>query len=319
MDRFTKRALGPLAAFSIAVAPAAATAADLTIGVADWPSARATAHLVGAVIADRLGLEVDYREGTVAELFAAMDAGEVDVFPEVWLPNHREFVRTYGEQRRSIEVVPRGIPAEQGLCTTRYGAEVAGINSVFDLKKPEVASLLDSNADGRGEMWIGAPGWEATRIEKVRAKSYGYDASMQLLEIDERTALAAVDVAVAVERPIVFYCYEPHHLFQLHDVVRLDEPAHDPTKWNIRSASEPEWLQRSEAASAYGLSFIHVGYAKSLEETHPEVVALVGNLDLDADVLSEMSYALVVERQDPDAFSQAWLAENADRIARWFE
>ncbi len=299
--------------------PLPALAADVTVGVGNWPSARASAHLIGKVIEDRLGLEVDYVEGTPAEIFAAMDAGEIDVFPEVWLPNHRGLVAEYAEERGTVEVAARGIPAEQGLCTTRYTAEAHGLKSVFDLTKPEVVTLFDTNADSRGEMWIGAPGWEATRIERVRAKSYGYDALMDLREIDERTAMAAVDVAVAVERPIVFYCYEPHHLFELHDIVRLEEPPHDPTKWNIRNPDEPDWLARSEAASAYGLSFIHPAFTRGLMETHPEVRALVENLDLDADALSEMSYALVVERQDPDAFAASWAATNADRIDRWTE
>jgi len=294
-----------------------ALAADLTVGVGNWPSARASAYLLGTVIEDRLGLEVDYVEGTPAELFEKMDAGEVDLFPEVWMPNHRYLVADYVEKRGSVEMASRGIPAEQGICTTRQTAEAYGISSVFDLKKPEIAAELDTNQDSRGEMWIGAPGWEATRIERVRAKSYGYDLTMDLLEIDERTAMAAVDVAVAVEAPIVFYCYEPHHLFQLHEIVKLDEPAHDPTKWNIRNPDEPDWLENSEAASAYGLSFIHPAYAADLDETYPEVRALVEKLDLNTDVLSEMSYALVVERRDPAEFAAEWAQSHRDRVDRW--
>lgn len=317
LDRITGR-VKTLAVAALAVAPApGALAADLTIGVADWPSARASAHVIGAVIEDRLGLEVDYREGNVAALFALMDAGEVDLVPEIWLPNHRFLVAKYAEERGSVELAARGIPAEQGLCTTRQAADSLGIVSVFDLRKPDVVAALDTNADARGEMWIGAPGWESTRIEQVRARSYGYDETMDLLVIDERTALAAVDVAVAVERPVVFYCYEPHHLFRLHEVVRLEEPAYDPTKWNVRSPDEPDWLERSEAATAYGVSFIHPAFAADLDETFPEVRALVESLDLDADTLSEMSYALVVERQEPGAFAADWAAANEDRIDRW--
>lgn len=316
---FAKPVGAAVVAIGLAATTGAAAAADLTIGVANWPSARASAHLLGAVIENRLGLDVAYAEGTPPQIFARMDAGEIDLFPEVWLPNHRGLLAEYGERRGAVEIVSRGIPAEQGLCATRYTAEVAGIRSVFDLAKPEKVEALDSNADAKGEMWIGAPGWEATRIERVRARSYGYADTMQLLAIDERTAMAAVDVAVAVERPIVFYCYEPHHVFALHDVVRLEEPPHDPTTWNMRPESEPDWLESSEAGSAYGLSFIHVGYAPSLAEAHPEVIALAERLDLDADVLSAMSYALVVERQAPDVFADEWVAANAERVDRWVE
>ena len=52
-------------------------------------------------------------------------------------------------------------------------------------------------------MWIGAPTWSSTSIEKVRAKSYGYAKTMTLLEMPEDVAMAAVDSAVATEQPIV--------------------------------------------------------------------------------------------------------------------
>ena len=38
-------------------------------------------------------------------------------------------------------------------------------------------------------------------------RSYGYDATMQLKEMDETLALAEVDNAVAQDGNIVFFCY----------------------------------------------------------------------------------------------------------------
>ena len=82
--------------------------------------------------------------------------------------------------------------------------------------------MFDTDGDGKGEMWIGALGWSSTSIEKIRAKSYGYEKTMTLLQMPEDMAMAAVDAAVATEQPIVFYCYSPHHMFKLHDIVAID-------------------------------------------------------------------------------------------------
>lgn len=287
------------------------------IGVPGWPSAQVSAHVIGTILEDRLGFAVSYKDGSVGDLFEMLADGEIDIIPEIWLPNHRDYVRRYGETERVLEVASRGIPAQQGLCTTRHAAETYGIRSVFDLLKPEVAAALDSNADQRGEIWIGSPDWESTRIEKVRAASYGYVETMQLLEADERTAMAALDVAVAVERPYVFYCYEPHHMFELHDIVMLEEPAYDPTKWNVRPGDEADWLENSEAGSAWGLTFIHVGYNSEFGQMHPAIVTMIDNMDLEADTISEMTYAVGVERQDPDAFAATWIAENDARVSDW--
>ena len=40
-----------------------------------------------------------------------------------------------------------------------------------------MAANFDTDGDGMGEIWIGAAGWASTNIEKIRAKSYGYDAN----------------------------------------------------------------------------------------------------------------------------------------------
>lgn len=294
-----------------------AAAADLTIGIPGWPSAAATAHVLGEVIEEELGLTVAYEKGDVDDLFAMLERGEVDIFPEIWLPNHRNYVRDLAESKRVMSMISRGVPAQQGICATRYTAETLGLRSVDDLMKPEVVAALDSSKDGRGEMWIGAPDWSSTKVEKVRAKSYGYAETMQLLESDERTAMAALDVAVAVERPFVFYCYEPHHMFILHDIVILNEPGYDPTKWNIVEDDDPDWLEKSEAGSAWGLSFIHIGYANRLKTEHPKVVDLLEEVDLEADAISEMTYALTVERKEPKRFAREWIMANDDRVRAW--
>ena len=179
-----------LAAVVAAALAQSAAAADVTFGIPDWPSAEATAHVLGEVIEEELGLTVAYRKGTVGDLFAMMESGEIDIFPEIWLPNHRSYVRDLAERKKVMSMISRGVPAQQGICATRYTAETLGLRSVDDLKKPAVIAALDSNQDRRGEMWIGASDWSSTKIEKVRAKSYGYAQTMQLLESDERTAMS---------------------------------------------------------------------------------------------------------------------------------
>ena len=67
---------------------------------------------------------------------------------------------------------------------------------------------------------------------------------MQLKEMDESLALAEVDAAVAGNKNIVFFCYTPHHMFALHDLVILKEPKHDPAKWNVKQPTDgADWLE----------------------------------------------------------------------------
>ncbi len=295
-----------------------AMAADVVIGVPNWPSVNVTANVLKVIIEDNFGLDVELQNGTNPVVFEAMDTGSMHVHPEVWLPNqsnlHDKFVKTKG----SVMMNPNGVAAFQGMCVTKWTAEEHGITKLSDLTDPDVSKLFDTDGDGKGEIWIGASGWASTNVEKIRAKSYGYDATMNLKEMDETLALAEVDNAVTQKKPIVFFCYTPHHMFALHELVILEEPKHDPSKWNvIQPTDDPEWLAKSEAPVAWDLAYLHIHYASELEANYPEVASMLSKVKLDTDTVSKMTYALVVDKEDPADFAQNWVSENSSTVEKW--
>ena len=309
-----------LCASLLSAGVASVHAADVVIGVPNWPSVAATASILKVVLEDNLGLEVELQNGTNPVIFEAMDSGSMHVHPEVWLPNqtnlHDKFVKTRG----TVKMNPNGVASFQGMCVTKATAERTGITRLADLADPDMAKHFDTNGDGRGEVWIGASGWASTNVEKVRAKSYGYDETMELVEMDETLAMANVDTAVAKDADHVFFCYTPNHMFAMHDLVILEEPAYDASKWMvIQPTDDPQWLEKSDAPVAWDLAYLHVHYAASLEQTHPEAAALLNNVKLDTDLVSGMTYALVVEKADPDEYARQWTKDNAALVDSWLQ
>ncbi|MCF3932725.1 amino acid-binding protein [Acuticoccus sp. M5D2P5] len=297
---------------------APAMASTIVVGVPNWPSAEVTANIIAQILGSRYDVDTRLRPIGSVEMFDAIDRGEVDVHPEVWLPNLQTFVDEYVDKRGTIELSPIGVRAEQKLCTTRETAEATGLKAVSDLAKPEMAANFDTDGDGRGEMWIGDRTWSSTRIERVRAKSYGYDESMLLLTMPEDMAMAGLDAAIATGQPTVFYCYSPHYMFALHDIVTLEEPEHDPSNWSIvRTEEDPAWLAKSEAASAWEPSHFHVAHAAELDSSFPDIVAFLNKIALTADEAAQMSYAIHVERRDPADVASAWVDDNQARIEEW--
>ena len=294
------------------------SAADLVVGMPNWPSGQASANIIKYGIEKEFGLAVEVREMGTMTAFAGLDSGGVDIIPEVWLPNFDSLVKKYVDDRKTVRLSPRGVSATQGVCATRETADKYGIKDISDLTDPQKAAVFDTDGDGMGEMWIGALNWSSTSIEKIRAKSYGYAKTMTLLQMPEDMAMAAVDTAVATEQPIVFYCYSPHHIFELHDIVRLTEPAHDPAKWKIVMPSDDyDWLSKSDAPVAWDASHFNIGFASSTAERLPKVAAFLSNIDFTPEEVTEMSYALQVDRQDPAKFAQEWIAQHADRLSNW--
>ncbi|MBX2869785.1 MAG: hypothetical protein KTR18_13990 [Acidiferrobacterales bacterium] len=319
MKKISKKLTAPLVAATLGFG-GVAQAADMVIGVPNWPSVAVTAEVLKVVLEDNLGLEVELQNGTNPVVFEAMDSGSMHVHPEVWLPNQSNLNNTYVKEKGSVVMNPNGVAAFQGMCVTKGTADRTGIKKLSDLTNPDMAANFDTDGDGLGEIWIGAPGWASTNVEKIRAKSYGYAETMNLKEMDETLALAEVDNAVAQDQDIVFFCYTPHHMFALHELVILEEPKYDAAKWNvIQPTDDPEWLEKSEAGVAWDLAYLHIHYASALETELPEAAAVLSKVKLDTDTVSKMTFALVVEKQDPAEFARNWVAENQDTVENWLK
>lgn len=297
-----------------------ALAADVVIGVPNWPSVQATAHVLKVALENKLDLEVELQDGSNTAVFEAIDAGTMHVHPEAWLPNLDHLKREYVDGKKTIKLKPSGATGTQAMCVTKGTAERTGIRDLKQLREPEMARKFDTDGDGKGDIWIGADGWGSTPIEQIRAKSYGYDKTMTLKIMEEDVALSEVDKAVKENRNIVFYCYTPHYMFVVNDLVVLNEPAHDATQWIIVQPSPtPGWFEKSSAGVAWNTAALNIGYAASLEADQPEVVAMLNNVLLDTDTLSAMTYALSVEKQDPSEFAKKWVEDNADTVDSWFQ
>lgn len=295
-------------------------AADVVIGVPNWPSVQATAHVLKVALESKLGLEVELKEGTNESVFDAMHAGSMHVHPEAWLPNVDHLRREFVIAKKSVVMHPSGATGTQGMCVTKGTAERTGIKELKDLRNPEISKKFDSDGDGKGEVWIGADGWGSTPIEQIRARSYGYDTTMTLKIMEEIEGHAEVAAAVEQEKDIVFFCYTPHHIFAAYDLVILTEPPYDAKKWVIVPPSPtPGWLEKSSASVAWDTARLHVSYAVALEKAQPEAAAMLANVSLSTDTLTAMTYALTVDKLEPGAFAAKWVEQNQAIVDGWFE
>ena len=314
-----KKLAGAILASSLAIG-GVAQAADVVIGVPNWPSVQVTANVLKVVMEDNFGVDVELQNGSNPIIFEAMDKGSMHIHPEVWLPNQSNLHNKFVKDKGSVVMNGNGIPAFQGMCVTKDTAEMTGIKKLSDLTDPDIAKQFDTDDDGKGEIWIGAAGWASTNVEKIRAKSYGYDTTMNLKEMDETLALAEVDNAVTQKKPIVFFCYTPHHMFALHELVILEEPKYDKEKWKvIQPTDDPDWLAKSDAGVAWDLAYLHIHFAKALAEKYPEVSDMLSKVKLDTDTVSKMTFALVVDKQDPAEFAKKWVADNSSTVESWLK
>ena len=294
-----------------------ALADNVVVGVPNWPSVAVTANVIKAIVEQNLGLKVELQTGTNPVIFEAMAKGTMQIHPEVWLPNQQSLVDGYPGK---IVISKHPAPAVQGICANK-AAQDAGFKDISDLTDPAKAKLLDSDGNGKGKLFIGVTGWGSTTVEKAKAHGYGYDALVDLIELDESIAYAQLGSAIKAGKPWVGVCYTPHYLFTLHPELKLlSEPAYDTAAWKmVQPAADADWLNKSKVAMAWPKVFIQPVYSAELKDIQPRVAALLDNIDLTGDELSAFTYAVVVDKKEAAAAAKVWIAANGDRVSGWLK
>ena len=177
---------------AIALTTSTVAIAQEVVKVAEpnWASGRAMAGLIKVVIEDKLGGKAELVPGTNAVIFKAMDRGkgEIDVHPDVWLPNQSNFTDEYVDGNKTVALSKGNYEGFSAFCAPKEFAAKHNIKSVFDLATPEVAKLMDRDGDGMGDIWVGAPGWASTKINSVKVRDYGISNFFKPIEAEEEVA-----------------------------------------------------------------------------------------------------------------------------------
>ena len=295
-------------------------AEKVNIGEPSWVGAKAIANLVKAVVEERIGGEAVLVPGNNAAIFEAMNAGkgDIDVHPDVWLPNQESFTKKYVDGTGTVELSSNSYEGKQSFCVSRDFSEKHNVKSVFDLARPEVAELMDSDGDGKGEIWVGAPGWASANVNEVKVRDYGLLPFMQPVRAEQSVMQATVGDTIAKGRGYAFYCYSPHAIWILHDIVRLEEPPHDPAKYKmLQPDADPDWYDKSYVASEDALKNVQVAYSKSLQGRSPAIYEFLQNMQLKADDVSYFAYQIAGEKRDAGKVVREWIQENSDRVDGW--
>jgi len=305
---------------SLAIISNAGAQSLVRIAEPNWASGRAIAGLIKVVIEDRIGGSAELVPGTNAVIFKAMDRGkgEIDVHPDVWLPNQSNFTNEYVDAKNTVALSNNSYDGVAGFCVSRAFSEKHGVKSVFDLATPEVAALTDRDGDGMGEIWVGAQGWASTKANSVKVRDYGITNFFEPIIAEEEVASASIKDAINKDEGYVFYCYAPHFNWFIFDMVMLEEPEFDDSKYKmVQPAEDPDWFEKSRIITGDKPKTIHVGYSKSLEQRVPTIASFLSNIALDTETVNGWTHEIVVLKRDSEDVARAWVDENSDRVDSW--
>ncbi len=310
---------GAILALSMTVSTAALAAEKVNIGAPAWTGAQAIAHLIQEIVVSKIGGEANLVPGDNAAIFAAMDAGkgDIDVHPDVWLPNQKSFTDKYVDGAGTVALSENPYEGKQSFCVTKQFAEANKVTSIFDLARPEIAKLMDSDGNGKGEIWVGAPGWASANVNQVKVRDYGLLPFMEPVRADQSVMTATVGDSIKKGIGYAFYCYSPHAIWFQHDVVRLEEPPFDPAKYKALQPSEdPNWYENSKVMTEDALKKVQIAYSKTLAERSPAITDLLKNIKLTGEDVS--NFAFQIEGGKPaEQVAKEWVKANSARVDSW--
>ncbi|MCY4460207.1 MAG: glycine/betaine ABC transporter substrate-binding protein [Albidovulum sp.] len=315
----TLRSIALAAAAGLAAAPALASE-KVNIGVPSWTGAQAIAHLLAAVVEMRIGGEADLVSGNNATIFQAMDQGkgDIDVHPDVWLPNQESFTKKFVDQAGTVTLSSNPYEGNQGFCVSNDFGEANNITDIADLGRPDVAALMDSDGNGLGEMWIGAPAWASANVNEVKVRDYGLLDFIEPIRAEESVKTARIKDSIAKGEGYAFYCYEPHAVWYMFDVKMLTEPTYDPEKYiMVQPSDSADWYEESMVASKDALKNVQIAWSNSLADRSPAIVEFFERFSLDASDVSGFAYEISGRGRAAEEVAREWVENNSDRVDAW--
>lgn len=316
-----KSVLGVVCAAALASMSVPALGAEkVAIGVPSWTGAQAIAYLLAAVVEERIGGEAEMVPGNNATIFQAMDQGkgDIDVHPDVWLPNQESFTKKYVDGAGTVQLSKHPYEGNQGYCVSEKFGKANNITDIADLGRPDVAAKMDSDGNGKGEIWIGAPGWASANVNEVKMRDYNLLPFIEPIRAEESVKTARVKDSIAKNEGYAFYCYKPHAIWYMFDVYMLTEPKFDPAKYKMFQPSDsPDWYDKSYVATKDALKQVQIAWSKSLADRSPAIVEFFERFELTADDVSSFAYEISGRGRDPKEVASEWISKNPQRVDAW--
>ncbi len=316
-----KAILSIFVAGAIGMASAPAFSAEkVMIGKPTWTGAQAIAALLQAVVVQRIGGEAELVPGNNATIFQAMDQGkgDIDVHPDVWLPNQESFTKKYVDGEGTVQLSKNPYEGNQGFCVSQDFAKANQITDIADLGRPDVAIKMDSDGNGKGEMWIGAPGWASANVNEVKVRDYNLSPFIDAVRAEESVKTARVKDSIAKGEGYAFYCYKPHAIWYMFDVMMLTEPKYDPAKYKmVQPSDSPDWFKNSHVETKDALKQVQIAWSKSLKARSPAIVEFFERFSLTADDVSSFAYEISGKGRDPSEVATEWIKANPKRVDAW--
>lgn len=248
----------------------------ISFGVAPWSTTVPPTKVASLILQD-MGYKVEETKADVGGVFTGLSRGDLDVFMDAWMPMHKTYMEKFSDKLEDTAVsYPE---AKTGWVVPTY---MEDINSVSDLKGNE--AKFENTYYGIEE------GATATKTSDKLIKAYGLD--MEQVNSSEGGMLAQASRLIKQEKPVVFFGWRPHTMFNKYDLKVLEDK-----KGSFKSSE------------------VHVVTNSDLKENAPEAYEFLSNWSISIEDVEKM----IVEIENganPEKVAQEWIDNNQDKVKK---
>lgn len=233
-------------------------------------------------IAEEKGYKVNIVEGDTGFMFLGLVQGDIDIFPDVWLPVlHKTYMKKYKDKIELVGTLVKNLP--MGMAVPSY----TNFDSLADLK---------DNADAIGNRIIGIEPSAGMMLTAEKAlEKYDLTDSVKLVDGSTPAMLAEVDKAIKLKEPIVFLAWRLHTMFAKYDIKLLDDPK-----------------------GAWSFDNYRIGVNVNFKEKAPDIYKFLQNFTLSVDETEAMLLRMENENIPIEDLAKEWVEKHRDEIDSYF-
>ena len=276
------------AALALAGLALPAQAADVTLGQVSLSFYAVTGEVVRAVLEEN-GHTVTTLEGSHADIYPRLGAGEVDILAASWLPNgHADL---FAEVEGSVERLTPLYREARFFWAVPAHVPEAEVSAVADLARPEVAERMPKTiptlAPSTG-LTVGAE----RMMAEYDLEAAGYELAPGEPSDWSDTLIQAAENGTWAVVPL----WQPHWLNAALELRRLDDPR------DVYGPDDTAWL------------VVHEGLTDKLDE---RTLAHLRRIRLPVEAVTEMDRLVNADGLAPAEAAARWMEGNPDAVAAW--
>jgi glycine betaine/proline transport system substrate-binding protein len=276
-----------------------------------WTGSSVNVYVAKEILETQLGYKVEIVTIDEKNQWPALAKGDLSASLEIWPSGHGDAMKQYMQDQKVVDDIGKlGVVGKIGWFVPKYVVDAnPDLATIEGYKKPENAALFKTAETGdAGQFLAGDPSW--VQFDEAIIKNLGLNFKV-VKGGSEQAVLAALDTAYSQKKPIVFYLWTPHSIFNKFELVNVKLPAPTPECEANRTAA-PDKVNCDYAEDV----LLKVASAK-LKTEAPEAHAMLSKMSYSDKDQIAMIAAVEVDKLSPADAAKKWVAANEAVWKAW--